>query len=180
MEITIAKPGRIRILEDACAWTVALAMFIYGAAKVVQFRGATAIEKPLAELTGMELMWAFYGYSNEFLIVLGVLEVTGGLLLLFRRTRLLGALFVSSILVNIILQDIFYGVNTGALIAALLYQAFLFVIFILRRDTLLAAVKKLMEMAPNPGPFRQKALAFLLTFVLLAILRVFEYFITHL
>lgn len=54
----------------------------------------------------MQLMWAFYGYSYPFVITLGVLEVLGGI-------------FVSTILSNVILQDIYCGVNFGALKAAL-------------------------------------------------------------
>ena len=41
-------------------------MFIYGGGKLIQFDGAAKIDKTVLELTGMELMWAFYGYSKSF------------------------------------------------------------------------------------------------------------------
>lgn len=112
----------IRILEWASAWVVATAMFVYGFAKPIQFSDPSTITTPVNELTGMQLMWAFYGYSAPFHYLLGVLEVTGGVLLLIPRTRVLGALLLTAMLSNIIAQDIFYGVLEGALRAAIVYQ----------------------------------------------------------
>jgi hypothetical protein len=81
----------------------------------------------------MELMWAFYGYSAPFHYLLGVLEVTGGVLLLIPRTRVLGALLLTAMLINIIAQDIFFGVLEGALRAAIVYQLLtLFILWIHR------------------------------------------------
>ena len=59
------KKDRIEILENAISWIVVLAMFIYGGGKLIQFDGATEIDKTVSELTGMELMWAFYSYSKS-------------------------------------------------------------------------------------------------------------------
>lgn len=82
-------------------------MFIYGFGKLFQFEGAAEIDKTVSELNGMQLMWAFYGYSKSFAITLGIFEVIGGLLILIKRTRIIGCLFTSTILINVILQDIF-------------------------------------------------------------------------
>jgi len=123
----------IRILEWASAWVVALSMFVYGFAKPIQFSDPSTITTPVNELTGMELMWAFYGYSAPFHYLLGVLEVTGGVLLLIPRTRVLGALLLTAMLINIIAQDIFFGVLEGALRAAIVYQLLtLFILWIHR------------------------------------------------
>jgi len=50
------------ILENAFTYIVVFAMFAYGAGKIIQFNGAIEIDKSVSELTGMQLMWAFYGY----------------------------------------------------------------------------------------------------------------------
>jgi hypothetical protein len=106
------------ILENALTYVVVMAMFAYGIGKIIPFDGALETNKTVSEMTGMQLMWVFYAYSNPFVLTLGVLEITGGILMLIRRTRILGSLFVTTILVNVVLQDIFYNVNIGALRAA--------------------------------------------------------------
>ncbi len=89
----------------------------------------------------MELMWAFYGYSKPFCILIGGLEIIGGLLLLYTATRLLGAILLSCVLINVILQDIFYHVNQGALIAAIFYQALTFIILLFSKRQILATIQ---------------------------------------
>ena len=111
------------IIEHALSWIVVFAMFVYGGAKYWQFHEANLVEKPVSELTGMQIMWAFYGYSKTFAVIIGIIEIIGGVLILIKKTRLLGCLITTTILVNIILQDYFYGVNKGALKAAIIYQA---------------------------------------------------------
>src|SRR6056297_3191197 len=113
------KKDKIEIFENAISWIVVLAMFIYGGGKLFQFAGAADIDKTVSEMTGMELMWAFYGYSKSFSITLGIFELIGGILILIKITRIIGCLFTSTILVNVIFQDIYFGVHYGALRAAL-------------------------------------------------------------
>lgn len=132
----------IRIFEWASAWVVATAMFIYGFAKPIQFSDPSTITTPVNELTGMQLMWAFYGYSAPFHYLLGVLEVTGGVLLLIPRTRVLGALLLTAMLSNIIAQDIFYGVLEGALRAAIVYQLLTLGILWIHRETLVDGFRR--------------------------------------
>lgn len=172
------KKDQLEILEHALSWIVSLAMFIYGGAKLIQFKGAAAVDKTVAEMTGMELMWAFYGYSQAFAIILGVLELIGGTLMLFKKTRLIGCLFSSTILVNIILQDIVFGVHLGALKAAILYQLIIFWVLYFNRVQVLQSIRALMQ-TPKLDQSRQKFLLKLaIAFVLFVGLRVLEYFIT--
>lgn len=127
------KKDVIDIFENAISWIVVLAMFIYGGAKLFQFDGATDINKTVSEMTGMELMWAFYGYSKSFVITIGIFEIIGGILILIKKTRIIGCLFTSVILVNIIFQDIYYGVHYGALRAAIIYQLLIVIILYLHK-----------------------------------------------
>ncbi|MEL6638454.1 MAG: hypothetical protein AAFW73_12915 [Bacteroidota bacterium] len=166
------------VLENALCFIVVFALTVYGLGKWVQFDGATSIDRPVAELTGMELMWAFYGYSRPFVLLLGALEISAALLLLFAQTRLLGCLFASTILVNIILQDIFYGVNVGALRAALLYQSILLLLLYWHRERVLGALRRLLVPKPLPVHWRRSLVKLLLALGLFAVLRIGEYFLT--
>ena len=74
-----------RIIEDASVLVVSISMMMYGIGKIMQFPMTTDITKKVSDLSGQELMWAFYGYSKSFPIILGILETVGGVLLLFRN-----------------------------------------------------------------------------------------------
>ncbi|PCE66523.1 MauE/DoxX family redox-associated membrane protein [Sediminicola luteus] len=176
MEFT--KNDKLDIFENAISWIVVLAMFIYGGAKLFQFDGATEIDKTVSELSGMELMWAFYGYSKSFAITLGVFEILGGLLILFKKTRLIGCVFTSTILVNIILQDIFYGVNEGALRAAILYQVLLLVILWLHKDRILNSLKALLIQEKLKQPTTKILIKLCIAFASFVVFRFLEYYIT--
>jgi len=115
----------VRVVELAFRWHVAISMFVYGIAKTVQFTPTSEVTAPANTLTGQQLMWAFYGYSSGYAKFLGVVEMLGAGLLLFRRTTLLGYLVLTGVLVNVIAQDLVYDVNVGALRAACIYQGLL-------------------------------------------------------
>ena len=118
----------IAIIDLALRWHVCISLSVYGGAKWVQFAYGADIDTPAKDLSDMELMWAFYGRSQAYASIIGVLEIAAGILLLFQRTKLLGVLLGTTILVNVILQDVFYNVLSGALLAALFYQVELLVI----------------------------------------------------
>ena len=172
------KKDRIEILENAISWIVVLAMFIYGAGKLIQFNGAAEIDKGISELTGMELMWAFYGYSKSFAMTLGLFEIIGGILIFTKRTRIIGCLFTSSILVNVILQDIYFGVHFGALRAALIYQILILIILWLNREKLIRGIKVLMESNEIEQSKMKLFIKLLIAFGVFLIFRTFEYFLT--
>jgi hypothetical protein len=54
---------------------------------------------------GATLVWCFYGYSPTYGRLIGLAEALPGLLLLFRRTRLLGALVLLPIAANVTVMD---------------------------------------------------------------------------
>lgn len=176
--LALDKKDQIEIIENAFSWIVVLAMFVYGGAKLVQFDGAIAINKTISELTGMELMWAFYGYSKSFAITLGIFEIIGGILILIKRTRIIGCLFISTILINIILQDIFFGVHVGALKAAILYQLLILIILWLNRQKLIKSIKALLETNKMEQAGVKYFLKLLVAFVLFVGIRIFEYYLT--
>ncbi len=137
------KEVLLRMLELALRWHVSLSMFVYGIAKTVQFGPTSDVATPVKDLTGQQLMWAFYGYSIGYAKFLGVVEMFGAVLLLFRRTTLLGCLVVTTVLMNVIVQDIVYGVLEGALRAAIIYQVLTLFVVLLNREQVARAWKAL-------------------------------------
>ena len=59
--------------------------------------------EPLKDIPGATLTWAFLGYSPWFTVLLGFLEAVPAVLLLFRKTKLLGALLLFPVLLNVFL-----------------------------------------------------------------------------
>lgn len=180
MNMNLDKKDKIRIVENACTYVVVFAMLVYGGAKAVQFRGANQVSKTVAEMTGQELMWAFYGYSFPYILTIGFLEITGAVLLFFPKTRIIGCLLVSSILVNVILQDIFFGVNVGALRAALLYQVLILFILWLNRAKLIEAIKILGTLPKLEQSKKKLFFVFFLSVCLFVVFRILEYYLTML
>ncbi|NRT14077.1 putative membrane protein [Flavobacterium sp. 28A] len=170
------KKDRIEIAEQAMSWIVTLAMMVYGAGKIIQFDGATAIDKKVSQLTGMQLMWAFYGYSKPYVVILGFMEITGGIMLLFKKSRIIGCLFLSAILVNIILQDIFFHVHVGALKTAILYQTLLLAILWINKDIVIKSIKSLTIAAEKTDLKTKFYYKILITFILFVLLRIIEFY----
>jgi hypothetical protein len=172
------KEDKIEIFENALTWIVVFAMFVYGGAKLVQFDGAASINKTVSEMTGMELMWAFYGYSKSYVMTLGLFELIGGTLMLIKKTRIIGCLFTSTILINVILQDIYFEVHVGALKAAILYQFIILMVLWLNKDKVVESIKALMNLNKSEQPKYKFMMKLVIAFICFVILRITEYYLT--
>ncbi|WP_417429061.1 hypothetical protein [Halpernia sp.] len=161
------------ILEWSFVIYIALNMCVYGGAKFLQFGEFLSFTKPLSEYDGMRIMWAFYAYSRSYAIILGVFEILGSILLFIPKTRILGCFVLSSILVNIILQDYFYQVSHGALANAILYQILIFILLWLNKSKLILAFKNLsiQTFIPKKERILVSILYFILTIITLYILQ---------
>jgi uncharacterized membrane protein YphA (DoxX/SURF4 family) len=178
--MTISKQDWHYVFELGLAITVAASMLLYGIGKPTQFSNTIILQKNVMDLTGMELMWAFYGYSKAYAIIIGIFEIIGGLLLLINRTRIAGAIILTTILFNVILQDIFYGVNQGALKAAIIYQVLLLIVFYLKRKTILFTIKfYLQQIKTTTVTFKKRSLLVAIAFVSSIVFKLLESFLTH-
>jgi hypothetical protein len=175
----LTKEDYLYIFEMALVISVSFSMLLYGIGKPLQFSNPSIAQKPVSELIGMELMWAFYGYSKVYPLVLGFFEIVGALLLLFRKTRLLGGLVITSILFNVILQDIFYGVNVGALRAAIVYQVSVLIIFWFNRLLITQIIQFYFNAVSSTPKSPNKWLILVLAGVGAVLLKVVEAFLTH-
>ena len=93
----------------------------YGTRKLIggQFALGPALGfRPIGSLSGFELTWFYYGYSHAYGTILGLTQILGGVLLLFRKSALLGAALLAPVMANILLINIFFHIAFGAEIAA--------------------------------------------------------------
>src|SRR5580658_7611928 len=107
-------------------YAAALVLLIYAFAKIngSQFTILDSeLDKPLGQVSGFWLTWYYFGFSPIYGTFIALAEIGGAVLLTFRRTTLLGACILAPMLANIILIDIFYGVDPGATVVAMLLLA---------------------------------------------------------
>ncbi len=107
---------------------LACILLAYGIVKVMatQFPHMMAnMDARFIELNPMRVAWTFFGYSKGYQMFLGWGEMIPGLLLLFRRTTLLGALIAVIVMLNVFLINVFFDVclklNSGLYLALSLY-----------------------------------------------------------
>lgn len=104
----------------------------WGLLKIVRLHMTTSLgwmEMPMTQLSGMQQLSHFFGQSYPMVFILGLFEIVGGILILFRRTRLLGLLILFVMTANIIIIDILYDVPHPLLEAVILLVGVLFVAF---------------------------------------------------
>jgi uncharacterized membrane protein YphA (DoxX/SURF4 family) len=106
---------------------LAITMLSYGFAKVfrTQFPPLTIghLSKTYGDSSPMNLLWTFMGYSGTYTIFAGLGEVVGGLLLLFRRTQLLGALTIVVVMSQVVMLNFSYDVPVKLYSSHLLLMA---------------------------------------------------------
>lgn len=92
----------------------AFILFVYGFIKVFKlqfpFPSLVKMAEPFGNSSPMGLAWSFVGYSNGYNIFIGMAEVLAGLLLLHRRTVLLGSLLALSIMINVAAMNFMYDI----------------------------------------------------------------------
>jgi len=133
-----ADYGRLSAgLRTYVRFALGLTMISYGASKVIpaQFPqpGLDQLIQPFGEASPMGLLWTFMGSSASYVVFSGLAEVAGGLLLMARRTALLGALVCIAVLVNVVMLNFSYDVPVKLYSSHLLAMALFLVLPDLRR-----------------------------------------------
>jgi hypothetical protein len=101
-------------LLDWLRYFCAFMLYLYGISKLLhlQFNLQSQLAlRPSGTLTGYQLTWLYFGYSRAYADLLGLTQILGGTLLLFRKTALLGAISMLPVMANILLINIFILVN---------------------------------------------------------------------
>ena len=100
-------------LLDWLRYFCAFLLYTYGMSKLMhlQFNMAELAPRPIGSLNGYQLTWFYFGYSRAYASILGLTQITGASLLLFRKTTLLAALLMLPVMANILLINIFILVD---------------------------------------------------------------------
>ena len=120
---------------------LALQITTYGVAKIfkLQFGHSYLRDDSLvSSLSGFDLTWNFFGYSYILTVIIGLLLIGGSVLLVFRRTYLLGIVILLPVMINILLIDIFYSIPFGATMNAALFTLGLLYLLLLKWKELVA------------------------------------------
>jgi hypothetical protein len=104
--------------------TCGMFMVTYGLAKVFPFQmpapSVAILNEPVGNMAPMTFLWNLIGLNPVYEIICGSAEVLGGILLLYRRTSLAGALFSAFVITNVVLDNFCYDVPVKLFAANLL------------------------------------------------------------
>ncbi|SHG98630.1 DoxX family protein [Winogradskyella jejuensis] len=93
---------------------IILAMLLYGFVKVfqIQFQPPSFVKllQPLGEFSPMGLAWTYMGYSKGFGMFAGLMEILGGVLLIWRRTATLGAFIVIGVMTQVAMMNLMFDI----------------------------------------------------------------------
>jgi hypothetical protein len=81
---------------------------------------ASIADMPMNQQTGEWLTWYYFGHSYTFSIILALIQIIGSYLLLFSKTLLAAAFMLFAFMLNLMLINIFYQMNAGALLQSIL------------------------------------------------------------
>lgn len=111
---------------------VGLSLFSYGAIKFWngQFPGPNigTMEVMYGDMSPMGLAWRFFGFSDTYKFFMGISEISAGLLILFPRTKVFGALLSIGVCLNIVLVNFSFDVPVKIFSSHLLFFSILIVL----------------------------------------------------
>ena len=175
------------LIELACRIYVFIFMSIYGLAKLFggQFYTPDRLPQNVAEtsigqVADFDLAWTFMGRSFGYMLFIGLSEVIGAWLLLWHKTKLLGALVLSTILLNVIVFDIFFLDAYGALSSAVIYLVMCSTVLFINRDRMLQALAPLFTTRLAHASFKNKLATYALAAVLMGLVFVVNQLIVNL
>jgi hypothetical protein len=166
------------IIELTCRLYVFFFLNFYGLGKILggQFYTPTSIPDeiaiiPIGQVPDFELAWTFMGRSFGYILFIGLAEIIGACLLLFNKTKLIGTLILIPIMVNVIVFDIFFLDEYGALGSATLYLLMLLTILIINKEKMSNILKELVSTkVPLKIPSKEKTLKYLIVIAIIVLI----------
>ena len=141
-------------------FVLAVAMVGYGAFKVIpsQFPAPSfdRLMQPYGDSSPMGILWTFMGASVAYNVFAGLGELVGGLLLVFRRTTLLGALVCIGVMSNVAMLNFSYDVPVKLYSVHLLLMAVFLAAHDLRRLANVLVLNRPAEPYEDRPLFRRK------------------------
>jgi hypothetical protein len=121
------SPRTIDLVTVLVRYALAAAMLSYGWFKIIPVQmpapGPERLLNTLGDTSPMGLLWALMGASPGYQMFAGFGEALGGVLLLWRRTTLLGALILAGVLANVVALNLAYDVPVKLYSTQLLVMA---------------------------------------------------------
>jgi hypothetical protein len=107
--------------------TLSYAMLSYGLVKVFPLQmsppSLAVLNEPLGNTSPMTMLWTLIGLNPVYEMICGAAETAAGLLILFRRTSLLGTLLTVFLTTNIVLYNFCFDVPVKIYAANLLLMS---------------------------------------------------------
>jgi hypothetical protein len=107
--------------------TLGYAMLVYGSAKLFPLQmsppSLAVLNEPLGNTSPMTMLWTLIGLSPVYEMICGAAEIAAGVLILFRRTALLGTLLTAFLTTNIVLYNFCFDVPVKIYAAHLLLMS---------------------------------------------------------
>jgi hypothetical protein len=118
------KPISLFLLRLLCKYYIAYQIFSYAFAKILKTQfslGAVySADYNISNYDGFMLTWYYYGYSRTYGLIIAACQILAGILILFRKTERIGVILFLSFMINILLVNVFYDINFGAMMIALI------------------------------------------------------------
>jgi hypothetical protein len=176
------------ILEITCRLYVFFFLTAYGIGKVIgaQFYTASRMPDglalmPIGQVPDFDLAWVFMGRSYGYMLFIGLAEVIGAVLLLFNKTKLIGTLVLIPIMVNVIVFDIFFLDEYGALAGATLYLLMLLTIVVINKEKISKVIAELVSTKKTPQiSFKEKIIKYSIVLALIVLIFIGDQIIVNL
>ncbi len=114
---------------------LAASISTYGFAKILKaqfYQSISANDSLVQSLSGFDLTWNYFGHSYAMAVIIAIFQIGGSVLLLFRRTTLLGALILLPVMLNILLINLFYDIGALPFLYSILYTLGLVYLMVFR------------------------------------------------
>ncbi|SEP02809.1 hypothetical protein SAMN05192574_11969 [Mucilaginibacter gossypiicola] len=167
---------RHAFLRGVMRYFLAFQVSAYGFAKILKTQFGHVYMRdntPVGKLSGFDLTWNYFGHSYTFAIILGLLQIGGSVMLLFRRTTLLGTCLLLPIMLNIVLINVFYDIAIGAFINSIIITTGLLYLLLLRWPDIKPVLFKEVVKSPLRLSFAKPVLKLLV--IVLAFYSIYRY-----
>lgn len=129
-------------------YALGLVMLPYALSKILRLQFALTgfgwtLMQNLESIPSHQIAWLFLGYSGWFQMFLGFMELIPALLLLFRRTSLLGAILMFPITLNVVLINYALNLWDGTKLMSIILLSLNLLLFIVELPKLKALLSRI-------------------------------------
>lgn len=120
------------LVNSIMAFALAFHFTKWGLLKILRLHMTDSLglmEMPMTMVSGEKQLSHFFGQSYPMVCILGLLEISGALFILFRKTRLISTIILFVMTSNIILIDILYYVHDPLLEAITLLMGVIYLAY---------------------------------------------------